>query len=108
MVARSTAAVSTERTLPGRFVFSNLRPHRSARDRGMDPGGSPPRPFPIADAQVHLDANATRGVTQKAPSFKLQRNPKLQIPTVAPRMAFDVWLLELLWCLVLGIWSFRE
>src|SRR5205085_11588742 len=62
MVARSTAALSAERTLPGRFVFSDLRPDRSARDRGMDSGGSPPCPFPIADAQVHLDADAARRV----------------------------------------------
>src|SRR5205085_8173970 len=93
MVARSTAALSAERTLSSRFVFSDLRPDRSARDRGMDPGRSPPRPFPIADAQVHLDADATRRVTRKAPSSNIQAPKKLQEPNIKShaRHSFEIW-----------------
>src|SRR5438270_10804283 len=104
MVARATGALSAERTLPGRFVFSDLRPDRSARDRGMDSGGSPPRPFPIADAQVHLDADATRRVTPKAPSSKHQRSSKNQTSKAMRGilLKFGAWDFSGAWCLEFG------
>ena len=50
------------RALPGGAFLADLRADRSARDRGMDPGRQSPRSVPAPDAQVHLDADAARGL----------------------------------------------
>src|SRR3989442_10364903 len=39
------------------------------------------------------------------PSSKHQRNPKSQAPNRGPRFELGTWSLELLWCLVFGVWS---
>ena len=44
----------------------------------------------------------------QAPSFKLQRISKSQIPEVFNPQVFDVWILGFLWCLELGAWSFQS
>src|SRR5216117_1161385 len=42
------------------------------------------------------------------PSSKLQRNPKVQIPTNASPQELGAWCLDILWCLVFGGWSFSK
>ena len=41
----------------------------------------------------------------QAPTSKLQRSTNIQPPIIRPR-GFEVWGLEFLWSLVLGIWDF--
>lgn len=42
----------------------------------------------------------------QAPTSKLQRNSKLQPPSLDVRLFRD-WSLRFLWMLVLGVWSFN-
>src|SRR5438034_1397188 len=44
-------------------------------------------------------------IKHQTPSSKLQRNTKLQAP-MCERGSLGVWDLELLWCLVFGVWCF--
>src|SRR2546425_5609231 len=42
------------------------------------------------------------------PSSQFQINPRMQIPRDASAQDLGAWCLELLWCLVFGVWSFSQ
>src|SRR5256714_1553502 len=77
MVARQSGEIRFNEPLPRRFILADLRPDRSAPDRGMDFGGQTRRPFPTSDAQIHLDADATW-------CLAMTRQPKLWIVISRP------------------------
>src|SRR5262249_35899721 len=68
MVARESAEVRSDQTLPRGFVLAHLRPDRSASDRGMYHGRQARRRFPTSNAQVHLDADPARRLAMKRES----------------------------------------
>ena len=64
MVTGERLPVRFAQTLSRCFVLADLWPDRSARNRGMDSGGSAAGAVPVADAQVHLDTDAARGLAR--------------------------------------------
>ena len=74
MVAGASARAPTRGPLSRGSLLADLRPDRSARDRRMDPGRQTAGPVPTPDAQVHLDADAARGLSVIPCGVKLKRN----------------------------------
>src|SRR3954463_14341525 len=90
MVERTTASLRSRVTCSLRPVLAHLRPDRAAADRRLDCRRQIAGSFPAPDAQVHLAADAARGLKAVIPSRADGEGPRKRSGGVAISDACEV------------------